>query len=100
MTVEDKLDIMDGFTLVTPMLIKSGAILFRCNCPDSNRKYAYEQSREISMLWILKLYFPEVESRKGRATEGQGNNKGVNSFRCCSKAKDEAERREATNEGL
>jgi hypothetical protein len=64
MTVEDTLDmIIDAFVRVTPMPVKSGDMVFLCNC-DCFREYACEHSgvlRVLSMLWNPKLSFPDIE---------------------------------------
>jgi hypothetical protein len=44
MSVEDKLDIMEGFIRVTPMV-------FLCNCRDSYSNHECEHSGVLSMLW-------------------------------------------------
>ncbi len=41
---EDKLDIMEGFVRVTPMPVKSGEMVFLCNCCDAYHNYGCEHS--------------------------------------------------------
>jgi hypothetical protein len=60
-TVEDKLEIMESFVRVTPMPVKSGELIFLCNCKDGYRNYACDHSIVLSMLWNSKLNFPDVE---------------------------------------
>jgi hypothetical protein len=61
MTVEDRLDIMESFVRVTSMPVKSGEMLFLCNCGDAYHNYGCEHSRVLSMLWNPDLKLPYVE---------------------------------------
>jgi hypothetical protein len=58
---EDKLEIMENFVCVTPMPVRSGELVFLCNCKDGYRNYACDPSIVLSMLWNRKLNFPDVE---------------------------------------
>ncbi len=51
MTVEDKLDIMESFICVLSMPVKSGEMVFLCNCSDAYSNYACEHGGVLSMLW-------------------------------------------------
>ncbi len=59
--MEDKLDIMESFVRVTPMPIKSGEMVFLCNCCDAYKNYACVHSGVLSMLWNLDMIFPDAE---------------------------------------
>jgi hypothetical protein len=48
MSVEDKLDIMESFVRVTPMPIKSGEMVFLCNCGETYKNYACVHSGVLS----------------------------------------------------
>jgi hypothetical protein len=61
MSVEDKLKIMESFVRVTPMPIKSGEMVFLCNCGVAYQNYACEHSGVVSMLWNPDLKLPYVE---------------------------------------
>ena len=61
MSVEDKLDIMESFVRVTPMPIKSGEMVFLCNCCDAYKNYVCVHSGVLSMLWNLDMIFPDAE---------------------------------------
>jgi hypothetical protein len=61
MSVDDKLDTVKSYVRVTPMLVKCGEMVFRCNCPDGYRNYACEHLGVLSMLWNTNLTFPYVE---------------------------------------
>ncbi len=60
MSVDDKLEIMESFVPVTPMLIKTGKLVFLCNCCDAHRNYRCA-FRVVSMLRIPDTTFPDVE---------------------------------------
>jgi hypothetical protein len=60
-TVEDKLDIMESFVRVTPMPIKSGEMVFLCNCGDAYKNYECVHSGVMSMLWNQDMEFPDAE---------------------------------------
>jgi hypothetical protein len=53
-SVEDKLDVMESFVRVTPMPIKSGELVFLCNCGDAYKNSACVHSGVMSMLWNSK----------------------------------------------
>ncbi len=65
LSVEDKLDIMpvESFVSlsVTPMSIKSGEMVFLCNCGEADKNYACVHSGVMSMLWNLDMIFPNAE---------------------------------------
>ncbi len=60
-SVEEKLEIMESFVRVTPMPIKSGEMVFLCNCYDAYKYYACVHSGVVSMLWNPEMTFPDVE---------------------------------------
>ncbi len=60
-TVEDKLEITENFVRVTPMPVRSGKLVFICNCKDGYSNYACDHSIVLSMLWNPKLNFQDVE---------------------------------------
>jgi hypothetical protein len=76
MTVEDKLDIMESFVRVTPMPVKSGEMVFLCNCGDAYCNYGCEHSGAtvLSMLWNQDMKFPDV---------GKGSKDTFESVCCC-----------------
>ena len=47
-TLEDKLDILENFVRVTPMPIKSGEMVFLCNCSEAYKSYACVHSGVLS----------------------------------------------------
>ncbi len=59
--MDDKLDVMESFVRVTPMPIKSGEMVFLCNCGDAYKNYACVHSGVLSMLWNLDMIFPDAE---------------------------------------
>ncbi len=60
MSVEEKLEIM-GFVRVTPMPIKSGEMVFPCNCGVAYQNYACEHSGVVSMLWNPDMKLSDIE---------------------------------------
>jgi hypothetical protein len=62
-SAEDKLDIMimESFVRVTPMPIKSGEMVFLCNCGDAYKNYECVHSGVLSMLWNQDMKFPDAE---------------------------------------
>jgi hypothetical protein len=64
MSVDDKLEIMKSFVRVTPMPIKSGEMVFLCNCCDVYRNYRCVHSGVVSMMWNPDMIFPDVEANK------------------------------------
>jgi hypothetical protein len=60
-SVEDKLDNVESFVRVTPMPIKSGEMVFLCNCGEAYKNYACVHSGVLSMLWNLDMIFPDAE---------------------------------------
>ncbi len=52
---------MESFVRVTPMPIKSGEMVFLCNCGDAYKNYACVHSGVVSMLWNPEMTFPDVE---------------------------------------
>ncbi len=60
-TLEDKLDTMESFVRVIPMPIKSGEMVFLCNCSEAYKNYACVHSEVLSMLWNEDMKFPDTE---------------------------------------
>ncbi len=58
--MEDKLEIMESLIRVTPMPIKSGEMVFLCNCGVAHQNYACEHLG-LSMLWNPDMKLPDVE---------------------------------------
>jgi hypothetical protein len=52
---------MESFLRVTPMPIKSGEMVFFCNCCDAYRNCACQHGGVLSMLWNADLIFPNLE---------------------------------------
>jgi hypothetical protein len=83
MSVEDNLDIMDSFVRVTPMPIKSGEMVFLCNCGEAYKNYACVHSGVLSMLWNLDMIFPDAE--RAHHLKVKQTKKVLNSFEAVAK---------------
>ncbi len=77
-SVEEKLEIMEGFVRVTPMPIKSGEMVFLCNCGDAYKNYGCLHSGVVLMLWNLEMTFPDVE--RAHLLKAKQTKKGPNPF--------------------
>ena len=92
-SLEEKLDLMDSFVRVTPMPIKSGEMVFLCNCGDAYKYYGCVHSGVMSMLWNQDMTFPDtVRAHPLKAKEAK---KKLNPFEAVAKRqKDRKEKEE------
>ncbi len=82
-SVEDKLDIMESFVRVTPMPIKSGEMVFLCNCGEAYKNYACVHSGVLSMLWNHDMKFPDAE--RAHHLKAKLTKKALNPFEAVAK---------------
>ncbi len=84
-SLEDKLDIMESFVRVTPMPIKSGEMVFLCNCGDAYKYYGCVHLGVLSMLWNQDMNFPDAV--RARPLKAKQNRKALNPFEAVAKRK-------------
>jgi len=84
-TLEDKLDTMESFVRVTPMPIKSGEMVFLCNCAEAYKYYACVHSGVLSMLWNEDMKFPDTE--RAHPLKAKEAKKSQNPFEAVAKRK-------------
>jgi hypothetical protein len=84
-SLEDKLDIMESFVRVTPMPIKSGEMVFLCNCGDAYKYYACVHSGVLSMLWNQDMTFPDAV--RAHHLKAKQTKKVLNPFEAVAKRK-------------
>ena len=82
-SLEDKLDIMESFVRVTPMPIKSGEMVFLCNCAEAYKNYACVHSGVLSMLWNQNMKFPDTE--RAHHLKAKQTKKSLNPFEAVAK---------------
>jgi len=91
-SLDEKFDIMDSFVRVTPMPIKSGEMVFLCNCGDAYKYYGCVHSGVMSMLWNQDMTFPDtVRAHPLKAKEPK---KVLNPFEAVAKRKKDRKEKE------